>query len=103
MRARKPKMQRKKFLHLLDSHVNLAQAAKGRTGSRRMAHVLRRTNATLLATGLRDVVGFTRSEKNPADRASRDVRRWQAYRRAKRPQCGTAPPEKRRREAPCGR
>ena len=84
LRARRPKLQRAKFLHLLDSQVNLSQAAKGRTSSKRMSHVLRQTSAVLLVTGMRDVVGFTRSDKNPADRASRDLRGWQRYRRAQR-------------------
>ena len=80
LRARRPQCHRTKFLHLLDSQVNLAQSAKGRTSSRRMAHVLRQTSAVMLATGMRDVVGFTRSERNPADKASRDLRGWQRYR-----------------------
>jgi hypothetical protein len=42
--------------------------------------VLRQTSAVLLASGMRDVVGFTRSETNPADKASRDLRGWQRYR-----------------------
>jgi hypothetical protein len=80
LRARQARLHRTKFLHLLDSQVNLAQSAKGRTSSKRMAHVLRQTSAIMLATGMRDVVGFTRSEMNPADHASRDLRGWQHYR-----------------------
>ena len=82
-RARQPGLQKQRFLHFLDSQVNLSQARKGRTGSRSMAHVLRHTNATLLATGLRDINAFTRSERNPADKASRDKRSWSRYRRSR--------------------
>ena len=80
LRARHVELHRTKFLHLLDSQVNLAQSAKGRTSSKGMAHILRQTSSILMATGMRDVVGFTRSEKNPADKASRDMRGWQRYR-----------------------
>ena len=81
MRSRRPEMQRRRFLHLLDSQANLGATAKGRTGSHGMSRIQRRLASTLLATGLREVVGFTRSEKNPADRASRDKRGWGRHRR----------------------
>ena len=80
LRARQARLHWTKFLHLLDFQVNLAQSAKCRTSSKRMAHVFRQTSAIMLATGMRDVVGFTRSEMNPADHASRDLRGWQKYR-----------------------
>ena len=93
-RARQPELQQQRFLHFLDSQVNLGQAKKGRTGSRAMAHVLSHTNATLLCTGMRDVNAFTRSERNPADKASRDRRRWSRYRRHKDcPPLGAVPSE----------
>ena len=73
-----------RFLHLLDSHVNLAHAAKGRGSSLRMRHVELKTNATLLASRMRDINGYTRSDRNPADAASRDKRRWADDRRQRR-------------------
>ena len=36
-------------------------------------------SAVLLAGHMRDVVAFTRTEKNPADRASRDVKGWRLH------------------------
>ncbi len=84
LRARRWRLQRARYLHLLDSQVDLYQAARGRTGSLKMAHVLRKTGATLLATGLRDINGYTRSGANPADKASRDVASWQRHRRRHR-------------------
>ena len=83
IRARHRICHRCRYFHLLDSQVNLAQSTKGRTSSLRMAHVLRQSSTFLLCCGLRDVNGFTRSEKNPADRASRDLRRWRAYGKAR--------------------
>jgi hypothetical protein len=79
-RARRPELHRQRFLHLMDSQVCLNQSAKGRTGSLRMGHGLRRASATLLACGLRDVQGYTRSAKNPADFASRNYKSWKALR-----------------------
>ena len=69
-----------RYLHLLDSQANLSAAAKGRTGSSRMRHVQLRTSATLLAARLRDVNGYTRSDRNPADAPSRALDAWAAYR-----------------------
>ena len=60
----------------MDSQVCLHQATKGRTGSARMSYHLKQGSAVLLACGMRDVNGYTRSAKNPADAASRDYRRW---------------------------
>ncbi len=81
LRARKRSCQRQRYLHLMDSQVNLACIAEGRTGSRRVGHVMRRASATLLATGLHEVVAYVRSDRNPADRASRDRHRWARHRR----------------------
>ena len=75
-RARQVGQHGCRFMHLLDSHVNLTHAAKGRGSSLRMRHVELKTNATLLASRMRDINGYTRSDRNPADAASRDKRRW---------------------------
>ena len=85
-------MHRMKFLHLLDSQVNLANCSKGRTGSVRLQHILMNSNAVLLATGMRDINGFVRSKKNPADRASRDKRAWHLHRRSLARAMEAAPP-----------
>jgi hypothetical protein len=81
LRARQPGLHSQRFLHLLDSQVNLHVAAKGRSGSFKLMHVQRRSAATLLATGMREVDGFTRSDRNRADAASRDAKGWHRYRR----------------------
>ena len=64
----------------MDSHANLCGAAKDRIGSSRMRHVMLRTNAVLVAGRLRDVNGYTRSDINPADAPSRDLKAWAAHR-----------------------
>ncbi len=88
-RARQVEQHGRRFLHLLDGHVNLAHAAKGRGSSLRMRHVELKTNATLLASHMRDINGYTRSDRNPADAASRDKRRW-AYDRDQRRKAASA-------------
>ncbi len=81
-RARQAELHHQRFLHLMDSQVNLSVAAKGRSGSRRVSHVQRKSSAVLLACNLRDVNGYTGTKSNPADKASCDRRRWARYRRA---------------------
>jgi len=70
-RARKVGNLNKKFLHLLDSQVNIGTLTKRRSSSRVMHNVVQKSAATELAAGFSPVYGFTRSEKNPADRPSR--------------------------------
>jgi hypothetical protein len=89
-RARVVPLQVQRYLHLMDSQVNLSIAAKGRSGSFRLAHVNRHTCATLLASGLRDVNGYTGSERNPADAASRDRKAWRAFKRSRQRGAQTA-------------
>ncbi len=81
LRARHRPLHHQRYLHLMDSQVNLNVAAKGRSGSWRLTHVQRRTAATLLAANLRDVNGFVGTKSNPADKASRNHRGWQRHRR----------------------
>jgi len=81
LRARHRPLHHQRYLHLMDSQVNLNVAAKGRSGSWRVTHVQRRTAATLLAANLRDVNGFVGTKSNPADKASRNHRGWQRHRR----------------------
>ena len=52
-RARQPSLHHQRFLHLMDSQVNLNVASKGRSGSRRMSHVQRKSSGVLLACNLR--------------------------------------------------
>ena len=91
-RAKDPRDHGKKFLHLMDSQVNLAVAAKGRTSSKRLAHVVRKSSATALATNMRDVNAFTRSDKPPADKPSRDAKAWKTFRRRLSSTCKAAAP-----------
>ena len=44
-----------------------------------MRHVELRTSANVLAAHLREVGGYCRSDRNPADKGSRDVERWRRY------------------------
>jgi hypothetical protein len=80
-RARRAELHGQRYLHFMDSQVNLAVAAKGRSGSRRLSHVQRRSSAALLAANLRDVNAFTASKSNPADKGSRDFKGWARARR----------------------
>ena len=43
-RARQPRLHHQRFLHLMDSQVNLNVAAKGRSGSRRLSYVQRKSS-----------------------------------------------------------
>ena len=83
-RARVPSLHQQRFVHLVDSQTNLAQMAKGRTGSQQMAHVHRQSAAVSLAAGFREVEGYTRSDKNPADKGSRNYEEWRRARAAHR-------------------
>ena len=89
-RARQSSLQRSRFLHLLDSQVNLHQASKGRTSSLKMAHILKKSCAVLLGTGMRDINGYTRSDQNPADKASRDLARWKRFKMQSKVHHGTS-------------
>ena len=81
-RANQAALVNERYLNLLDSQVNLAHAAKGRGSSHRMRHVELKTNAFILLGHLREVNGYTRSDKNPADFGSRDVRGWFHHRKS---------------------
>jgi hypothetical protein len=60
-----------KFLHLLDSQVNIGILTKGRTRSFCINFVTRRSNSLILAAFFHPVFAFVRSELNPADAPSR--------------------------------
>ena len=61
----------KRFLVLVDSQVVLAVVCKGRSSARRLARILLRFNALVLATHCRPLFAFVRSAENPADAPSR--------------------------------
>ena len=56
-----------RYLHLMDSQSKLCTAAKGCSSSTRMRHVMLKTNPVLLSGRPRDIIGYTRSDRNPAD------------------------------------
>ena len=58
-------------LHLVDSQVVLGVVAKGRSSSRKLSRVLRRVNLLLLASHCQLILGWVRTELNPADAPSR--------------------------------
>ena len=61
----------RRFCVLLDSMVVLSVAAKGRSSSKRLNHILRRLNAHLLACSMFPFFGYVSSQANPADKPSR--------------------------------
>ena len=61
----------KRALHLLDSHVALAVATKGRSSSNKLNQLLRSISSVLIAGNHYPLVGFIASADNPADAASR--------------------------------
>ena len=81
LRARQVSRHSEQFLHFMGSQVNLAVAAKGRSGSVAISHVQRRTSAALLASNMRDINAYTASKSNPADKGSRDFKAWARARR----------------------
>ena len=99
-RARQPELHGTRFLHLLDSQTNLGCVARGRTGSLQLRHVHLQSAAYVLAAGLRELSMYCRSDKNPADHASRDQERWKRLKKAKR--TGSSDPLAARLPAPDG-
>ena len=79
-RARDARLHNLRFLNLLDSQVNLSTAARGRTSSHGLRHIDLRSNAVLLASHMREICGYTRSDRNPADAPSRDLEEWSRHR-----------------------
>ena len=74
-RPRDPRCHGFKFLHLVDSQVALSAMSKHRSSSRVLNRILRRTNAICLASHLRPIFAFIRSEHNPSDWPSRRPRK----------------------------
>ncbi len=60
-----------RFLHLVDSQVVLGVVAKGRSSSKKLNRVVKRINLLLLGCHSYLLLGWVRSELNPADEPSR--------------------------------
>ena len=58
-------------LRLMDSQVSLGALAHGRSPSAPLAHVLERINARIIGGSYRQLLGYCRSQTNPADAPSR--------------------------------
>jgi hypothetical protein len=64
---------RTRFLHLIDNQATIAVLSKHRSRSKRLNQVCRRSAALLLAGGVRRALGYTETDRNPADAGSRSV------------------------------
>ena len=70
-RARAVHYHSRRFLHLLDSQVGVAVFTKGRSSSRSLNQVLRKTAAALVASDQYFLLAYVGTKENPADEASR--------------------------------
>ena len=70
-RSRSQKHCNKRFLHLLDSQVNLAVLAKGRTSAFRLIPLFEKISSLCLASALYPLGGYVRTDDNPSDDPSR--------------------------------
>ena len=70
-RVRQGQDVNKIFVHMLDSQVCIAAAAKGRSSSRMLNRVLHRLNCLLIANSCFALVAYFHTSDNPADRPSR--------------------------------
>ena len=61
-----------RFLYLIDNQATIAVLAKHRSRSHRLHQVVRKSAAILLAAGVRRALGYTETDRNPADAGSRD-------------------------------
>ena len=73
-----------KFVHLLDSLVNMHALSRGRSSSLRLRRTICRINALLLATRSQGVWAYVHTKQNPADAPSRRPlkRKWTSCRSA---------------------
>ena len=62
---------RSRFLHLIDNQATIAVLAKHRSRSQRLNNIVRKSSAILLASGVRRALGYTETDRNPADVGSR--------------------------------
>ena len=62
---------RSRFLHLIDNQATIAVLAKHRSRSQRLNRIVRKSSALLLAAGVRRALGYTETDRNPADAGSR--------------------------------
>ena len=70
-RARAHRGFHSRYVHLSDSQVCLAIFAKGRSSSFRLNQVLRKACAVLLSSNSYPLMGYVKTDNNPADAASR--------------------------------
>ena len=70
-RCRSVKYMQSKFLHLIDNTSVHGALVKGRTSSRRLKYVIKKSQSYVLAGNLHPLFGYTRSHTNPADHPSR--------------------------------
>ena len=70
-RLRGGRLFNRRFLHLVDSQVVLGVVAKGRSSSKKLNRVVKRINLLLLGCHSYMLLGWVRSELNPADEPSR--------------------------------
>lgn len=64
-------VEQSRIFHITDSFVGMSVVAKGRTGSKQLARVLKELNAWLLGFGVMMIIGHVESTENPTDGASR--------------------------------
>lgn len=60
-----------RIFHVTDSYVSMSVIGKGRSGSKKLHHVLQQLNAHLMAFNLYLIIGHIESTENPTDHASR--------------------------------
>ena len=70
-RARSVRNVHSQSLQLVDSSVALGALARGRSSSERLAPVVTKIDAVCLAASLTFLLGWIRTDLNPADAASR--------------------------------
>ncbi len=75
MRANDATQHISRYLTVMNAQVDLSHLAKRRDGSLRMRDVELGTSASALAAHPREVGGYCRSDRDPADEESRDVER----------------------------
>ena len=70
-RTRTPQCVGVRSLHILYSQVALGILAKGRSPSLRLCRVVNKCNAICLTASYTTLLGYSRTDEHPADRASR--------------------------------
>ena len=63
---------RKRFLHFIDNQATIGALAKGRSSSRNLHRIFRKSYALLLASGTRRALQYIETDLNVADEGSRE-------------------------------